>query len=323
MHIKIENVRIGNGAGSVKALAEMERLCQSPVVTDITVGSITRLQRDGNDGNTVRFDPYSRTSLNALGLVNRGLPYYKDAMPYMVALAHQHGKRLIASVAGTQLEEFAELTETMFSAHVDVVELNLGCPHLFDEKGLYKKPISYDPRMCETILAGMRSNIEGTSKKLSVKISPVGDDILPELAAVLIASKIVSEVVAVNTLPNQTLYNPDGTTWLYYHPPGQPEVTLHTGGLGGLPLLERSLEIVEFLRMKCPANMEICGIGGIYGGEQAIEYIKRGASRIASTSGCMLYGPGIFYQIMDELHDLLEEAKQKDLELAEASMPGA
>ena len=65
-----------NAAGMCKTLDDVGRFCAAPI-TEVNLGSVTALPREGNSGNTFWIDDATGASLNALGLPNPGLQWYR------------------------------------------------------------------------------------------------------------------------------------------------------------------------------------------------------------------------------------------------------
>lgn len=272
----LEKLAISNAAGTAKTVEDVRRLARS-AATRITVGSITAKPRSGNTGETYYFNDRTNTSLNSIGLRNEGLEWYHAAgkLNLMRQIAQESGKELWASVAGFSPPEFVELAEICFLCGVDGVELNLGCPNVHDA-GVSKPIFSYRPALVEEVLNSMEIFAAG-NKKIGVKLSPVPDSTLKELAMVISASRIVTEVVAVNTLPEQELTKEDGSPALSYVPQGANEMR-HKGGLAGAPLLQEGVRVVQTLKEHLVFGHPIIGVGGIFSGEDAKKYIDAGAS---------------------------------------------
>ncbi len=312
----LQKLIIGNAAGTVKTIEDVQKLCNS-AVTRITVGSITKQKREGNRGETYYFDPATNTSINSIGLRNEGIEWYHLAgkLRRMVQLAHAAGKELWASVVGSSPEEFVELADTCFGCGVDGVELNFGCPNVHD--GDKTKPVlSYDPASCQVILDHMDAAFTMGHKQISMKISPVPNDIARDLFACANTSQTITEVPLCNTEPNQELKKPDGSPALAYYPQGGQKL-MHVGGRAGAPLKQ---EVLRLLPVACETlfpSMRIMVVGGIFSGADVVDYEKaarnspRGRSIDGFQVGTAYYDsedPAVFTNIATELVQLLEPA---------------
>ena len=72
------------------------------------------------------------------------------------------------------------------------------------------------------------------------------------------------------------------------------------GGLSGLPLADRSTEVIKFLRSK-NKNIPIIGVGGIGDVNKALEKIDAGANLIQIYSGFIFKGPTLIKKINEAL----------------------
>ncbi len=78
------------------------------------------------------------------------------------------------------------------------------------------------------------------------------------------------------------------------------------GGLSGLPLKQKSTELISFVFEQTQGTLPIIGVGGIFTAEDAFEKIQAGASLIEIYTGMIYQGPGIVKKIKQDLVTLLE-----------------
>jgi dihydroorotate dehydrogenase len=69
------------------------------------------------------------------------------------------------------------------------------------------------------------------------------------------------------------------------------------GGLSGLPVRERSTEVVRYLHNKSQGKFPIIGVGGIHSGKDAIEKLEAGASLVQIYTGFIYEGPALIKEI--------------------------
>jgi len=295
----IENLKFGNAAGTVKSMLDVERACAS-AMTEITVGSITVKQRDGNTpdpgkGRVYYYHPKEGWSLNSFGLNNMGLTEYSRILPEMVLRAHGAGKNLRASVAGFSPEEYALLAEECLGANVDEVELNLGCPNVWGEGG--QKPIaSYHPALTASILKAVRERV-ARGRMVAVKISPVENrSVLLELLEVIWASGIVKRIVGVNTIPNQERLAEDGSAAISFNNGN------HVGGLAGTAIFDRAQDVMSYVANYFEDELELTTVGGISSGETALQRLRwPGITGFQCATAYIEQGPRLFSNILQEM----------------------
>jgi dihydroorotate dehydrogenase len=73
------------------------------------------------------------------------------------------------------------------------------------------------------------------------------------------------------------------------------------GGLSGLPLKNKSTEIVKYIFQKSGGAIPIIASGGIFNGADAKEKLESGASLLQVWTGFIYEGPGIVKKICKEI----------------------
>ena len=69
------------------------------------------------------------------------------------------------------------------------------------------------------------------------------------------------------------------------------------GGLSGLPVKNKSTEVIRYLHQKSGGAFPIVGVGGIHSPEDAIEKLEAGASLVQVYTGVIYEGPGLAKRI--------------------------
>ncbi|MDO8663793.1 MAG: dihydroorotate dehydrogenase [Candidatus Wildermuthbacteria bacterium] len=279
-----------NAAGTCKKIDEVKELARAPTAA-VVVGSITIEQRSGNEGEV--FCPFPGLyTLNSLGLPNPGAPYYWQNIPEMVEIAHKAGKPLFVSVAGFTPSEYAVLAKLVLGRGADLVELNLGCPNIW-QGNQQKRIASFDPELVRAILQCVQEEI-GPEANVAVKLSPFSDPFaLGEVAKVIGQSRLVKVVTASNTFPNALVL--DGR--------GKPRITPGGGlaGLGGPAMKPINLGQVRQLRSLLPERIHIIGVGGIERGGDVFDYEKVGVAAVQIATILFERGPRVFEDLLIQL----------------------
>ena len=280
----MNELKFMNAAGMCKTLDDVERFRAAPV-TEVNLGSVTALPRAGNSGTTFWIDDATGASLNALGLPNPGLDWYRAQMPGIAERVHASGKRLRVSVAGFSVDDYRTLVAGLAEFDIDTIEINLSCPNVWD--GADQKPVfALDPELTETICRAA-SGIAPERIALAVKLAPSDPLLLKRLAGIFAGSGRIAEVVAVNTLPNAFAYD------------GGRQAMGGNGlaGLGGRPLKPVALGHAIQLRGLLPGRISIVGVGGVFAGQDVADYIAAGAAGVQVGTACYAYGVGVFQDI--------------------------
>ena len=129
---------------------------------------------------------------------------------------------------------------------------------------------------------------------LLVKIAPdLSNEAIDEIARVAMENGI-DGIIAINTsLDRFDLKNlkiKTGNTL------GQ-----ENGGLSGLPLQKRGLEVIRRLRRSTDNDLPLIGVGGIHSARAAWERIAAGASLVQIYTGWIFEGPNLVPEILDGL----------------------
>lgn len=253
-----------NAACSVaKSMSDVTALAKTNVGV-VLVGSITLEPREGNP--EPRWYEGEGYALNSFGMPNSGLEFYRGALPEMVRLTHEAGKKFALSIAGFTTAEYVKLARMAGEATVDLLELNLGCPNVSLD-GKQKPIVSFDPASLKEIIEAV-SGV--TSLPLMIKVSPYSNPAeLVKVAGVINATKKVSAVVTSNTFPNGFLSSG-----------GEPVIASTYGGVSGRAMLPVALGQVRQFRSALAEDIAVVGVGGIETKEDAALYFDAGAAMV-------------------------------------------
>lgn len=277
-----------NAAGTCITLEEVKALCGTKIAA-IVVGSITIEPRENKPERDYRYS--GPRSLNTKGLLNPGAAYYKQVLPEMVQAAHDAGKFLITSIAGTTPEAFAILAELVFESGADGAELNLSCPSLFRHGDI----ICFNPTFTYKIIAAVNSQV-GPERRVFVKVSPYSNPReLESMAEVTLSQlRVIKAVTTTNTFPKSLIFddlgNPVIDTGESFT--GQSDSYLKPVGLGQVYQFRKALpELVE---------MDVIGGGGISSGFDITDYLKAGATAVQIGTAIFERGYSIIDTILEE-----------------------
>ena len=135
---------------------------------------------------------------------------------------------------------------------------------------------------------------------LLVKIAPdLSNEAIDEIARVAMDNGIDGIIVINTSLDRFDLKNlkiKTGNTL------GQ-----ENGGLSGLPLQKRGLEVIQRLRRSTDNDLPLIGVGGIHSARAAWERITAGASLIQIYTGWIFEGPNLVPDILDGLIQQMEK----------------
>ena len=226
----------------------------------ICVKGLTVHRRDGNPSPRIAETPSG--ILNRVGLQNPGVDAFcEKEMPWL----RQQGTRIIANISGNTLEEYAELSEKVSDAGVDLIEVNISCPNV-KCGGL---AFGTQP---ESAAAATKAVKEHAKVPVIVKLSPNVTSIVDIAKAAEDAG--ADALSLINTLLGMRI---DLNT-------RRPILKNNTGGLSGpavLPVAVRCL-----WQVSGAVSIPLLGMGGVSRGEDAVELMMAGASAVAVGTAC-------------------------------------
>jgi dihydroorotate dehydrogenase (NAD+) catalytic subunit len=240
--------------------------------------TVTPLPREGNP--TPRFAEVDAGMLNSIGLANPGRErFLAETLPQLRAL----GVPLWVSVGGFAADEYAETCAQLTDV---TIELNLSCPNV-DEA----------PEGAAAIVAACRT---ATSLPLYAKLSPHAWDMGETVRAVEAAG--ADGLSLVNTLRGLAL---DSSL--------SPRLATGGGGYSGPALKPVALAAIYAARRA--TELPIVGMGGVWNGRDALEFIACGATHVAL--GTVLFAdPNAPTRVRDELRAAATKAGFDDPENA-------
>ena len=86
--------------------------------------------------------------------------------------------------------------------------------------------------------------------------------------------------------------------------PNSRLTTIGAGGLSGLPVKERTTEIVRYIHQRTNGQIPIIASGGIFTGADAKEKIEAGASLVQVWTGFIYEGPSIVKNICKKVNNI-------------------
>ena len=219
--------------------------------------SIGAKSRNGNPNPSVFALNEIRSVISSVGLANPGYQIFREDIEILL----KNSTPTIVSIFGENKEEFQEVLEGLKDLPVLAFELNFSCPNT--EKG--GTQIGTDPDLVYEIVKDLR---EKTSTSLWVKLTPNVSDII-EIAAAAVKGGC-DALVAINTLKAMVI---DIHT-------KQPILGYKKGGLSGAAIKPVGIRYIYDLYEHFGNKIPLIGVGGIFRGEDIIEYLLAGASAV-------------------------------------------
>jgi dihydroorotate dehydrogenase (NAD+) catalytic subunit len=222
--------------------------------------------------------------LNSIGLQGPGIDLFlENDIPWL----REQGARIIVSIAGETVEDYAVLARKLRSVHgISALEVNISCPNVENRGQVF----ACDPITAADAIAAVRRNIGG-ELPIIAKLSPDVTDIVSIARSVKDAG--ADGLALINTLLGMVI---DTNSML-------PKLSQKTGGLSGPAIRPVAVRAIYQVRAAIP-DIPIVGMGGVASGRDAFELVLAGANAVSI--GTATFGnPLAAMTISQELEDLV------------------
>ena len=252
----------------------------------IEVGAATPLSQPGNPRPRLFRLPLDRAAINRFGFNNQGAA----AIAARLALRPEGipvGLNLGANkTSDNRAADFASVLATC-GAHVDFATVNVSSPNTERLRELQ------GPATLATLLAGVMQANADLARPIPIflKIAPdLTDDDLAAIAGVAMDAGIAGLIATNTTLARDGLHSPH---------------RVETGGLSGVPLFQRSTQVLARLSHLTEGRLPLIGVGGIASAEDAYAKIRAGASAVQLYTALAYQGLSLVVRIAEGLDVLL------------------
>ena len=239
--------------------SEYEEFFDPSILGAVVVKGVAPKPVHGNP--TPRVAEVTSGMINAIGLQGPGIEKFLHDDHYLPWL-RKHNCKTIVNIWGKSVDDYRYVAERLDadSDGIAALEINVSCPNV-KEGGI---SFSSDTAAMGKVIAAVRS---ATKLPLITKLSPNVRS-MPEFARAAAANG--SDIVSmINTIPAMAI---DIET-------RRPKIANITGGLSGPAVKPVAVKMVyETARA---VDIPIIGMGGIFSGEDAVEFLLAGASAIA------------------------------------------
>ena len=265
----------------------------------VEVGTVTPNPQSPNPGNIIGRDVDREALWNRMGFPGRGARYARASLrdfrddersdgasrfPIFVNIGKQRETTLEKASADYTwlIDLFSELASSATGPDVDAFVINISSPNTKGLRDLFSKARLYE------FLAPIAERLEASGTPGLLKLSPDMDAETLASAVEVSVTLDLDGFIATNT----TAARPTGITF-----PAE-------GGLSGLPLRDRSREVLKMLIAELGSrrdNRLIVSAGGVTTGQEADLRLSRGADLVQTYSGLVFQGPQFFKHALGEL----------------------
>lgn len=253
----------------------------------VEMGTITSEFQLGNPKPRIFRLPKDRALINRMGFPSAGIENVKDRL--ISIFSNRRSAKLginIGKAKSVAIEDASENYKHLFenvAPYADYVTINISSPNTPELRKLQ------EPDRLLNLFETLRHvNI---NCPIFVKIAPDLTDIeLENICRICMESKI-DGIIATNTTVSRE---------------GILTKIDENGGLSGIPLKQKSLEIVSKIRKMTDESYPIIGVGGIFCCQDLLDYLKAGANAVQIYTGFIYEGPWIVNTILSDLSQFME-----------------
>lgn len=245
----------------------------------IEVGTITPRPQDGNPKPRLFRVPEHQAIINRMGFNNAGVDVLINNLKntqYKGILGINIGKNATTPMEHA-VDDYLICLEKTY-AHADYITINISSPNTKNLRAL----------QAEDDLTELLSKLkdkqlqlqaqQGRYVPLAVKIAPdLSEAEIHSIADVLLKTEIDGVIATNTTIDKSALGN---------HPLANEQ-----GGLSGLPVRQKSDDVLHILNNSLQKRLPIIGVGGIVNGADAVHKMALGADAVQLYSGLIYQGP--------------------------------
>lgn len=282
--------QVGLGAGFDKNATYLNEL-EALGFGFVEIGTVTPKPQAGNDKPRLFRLPKDKALINRMGFNNDGVDAIVERLKVW---RNEKSPLIIGGNIGknkvTANEEAWRDYDTCFTKlhpYVDYFVVNVSSPNTPGLRELQEKD---SLRKILTNLQQLNATMKN-QKPVLLKIAPdLTNEQLDDVAELAIEIRLDGLVASNTTISRKELVTSDDVVQ-----------TIGAGGVSGLPVQQRSTEVVKYLHRKTNGQIPIIASGGIFTAKDAAEKIAAGASLVQVWTGFVYEGPAIVKNICNGL----------------------
>jgi dihydroorotate dehydrogenase len=250
----------------------------------IEIGTLTPKGQPGNPQPRLFRLKEDNAIINRMGFNNEGV----DAA--VERLKKRKTKTIIGGNIGknkvTENEDALNDYVLNFNAlfdYVDYFVVNVSSPNTPGLRDLQEKePLKY------LLFSLMQvNNLKTNPKPILLKIAPdLTDTQLDDIIEIVDETKIAGVIATNTTISREGLVLDK-----------EKVGAIGAGGLSGVPVRQRSTDVIRYLAIKSNKSFSIIGVGGIHSEQDALEKLNAGADLIQLYTGFIYEGPALVKRI--------------------------
>jgi len=250
----------------------------------IEIGTVTPVGQPGNDKPRLFRLPEDKAIINRMGFNNEGVVAAAERLrgkSDQIIIGGNIGKNKVTANEDA-LSDYLICFEALYEV-VDYFVVNVSSPNTPNLRALQEK----EPLMDLLSALMKENNLKPKHKPILLKIAPdLTNEQLDDIIEIVQTTKIHG-VIATNTTISRENLKTDASK----------VEQIGTGRLSGLPVRERSTEVIRYLSQKSNKAFPIIGIGGIHSAQDALDKLDAGADLIQLYTGFIYEGPKLIQEI--------------------------
>ncbi|HVI49397.1 MAG TPA: quinone-dependent dihydroorotate dehydrogenase [Chitinophaga sp.] len=255
----------------------------------VEIGTVTPLPQPGNDQPRLFRLPEDKALINRMGFNNEG------AVAAAKRLRQKRSDIIVGGNIGknkvTPNEEAVSDYEKCFHALYEVVDyfvVNVSSPNTPNLRALQEK----EPLKQLLHHLQLLNTQKLKPKPILLKIAPdLTTEQLDDIIEIVQETKLAGIVATNTTISREGLLTPASTV-----------ESIGAGGLSGLPVKQKSTDVIRYIHTHSKGNIPVIAAGGIFTAADAQEKLDAGASLVQVYTGFIYEGPIIVKKICAGLH---------------------
>ena len=260
----------------------------------VEIGTLTPKAQEGNPKKRLFRLKADQAIINRMGFNNQGV----DAA--VAALKKDHRVLIGGNIGKNKLTpnekaaaDYLICLEALYE-HVDYFVVNVSSPNTPGLRELQEKEplkallnglMAKKKELLAQAVSSEKSSLAAVNKPLLLKIAPdLTESQLLDIIEIVNESKI-DGVIASNTTIERSGLKSDAS------------LLAEAGGLSGLPVKDKSTQVIRFLSEKSNQAFPIIGVGGIHSAQDALDKLEAGASLVQLWTGFVYEGPALVKKI--------------------------
>ena len=250
----------------------------------IEIGTVTPIAQEGNPLPRLFRLPKDKAIINRLGFNNDGLDAVIERLKKRkstIIVGGNIGKNKLTP-NDKAVDDYVICFKKLFD-YVDYFVVNVSSPNTPNLRALQEKDKLFE--ILNTLQELNRK--KSKPKPILLKIAPdLNRAELDDVLSVVLESQIAGLISSNTTIDRGGLLTTDAEI-----------EKIGNGGLSGLPVLQKSNEVLAYLQQNNSTGIHIIAVGGISKAGDAVEKINLGAEMVQVYTGFIYEGPGLIKAI--------------------------